>query len=166
MIWQNRIDQTEFESVAAATLNGVHTNAMKKAFGPDELQQLQFQALGSPTTDSILATEDTDLIGENSVPDTGAANTNTTNNESQQNNIYPDLPPKYIELYDAILVAYRCFKLVPIDERPKIQHLPWTSKSRRTTSLANKAATDIAKSFNITSITDLNTLYFAVASSI
>eukprot|EP00957_Ditylum_brightwellii_P004867 370863-Ditylum_brightwellii.AAC.2 len=82
------------------------------------------------------------------MPDTGAANTNTTNNESQK--IYPDLPPKCIELCDAILIAYHHFKLVPIDERPQIQHLPWTAKSCHTTSVADKAATHITKTFNIT----------------
>eukprot|EP00957_Ditylum_brightwellii_P004866 370863-Ditylum_brightwellii.AAC.1 len=37
MTWRKSVDQTEFESVTAVTLNGVCTNAMKKAFRPDEL---------------------------------------------------------------------------------------------------------------------------------
>eukprot|EP00957_Ditylum_brightwellii_P070765 5377942-Ditylum_brightwellii.AAC.1 len=106
------------------------------------------------------------LIGEKRIPDTGSTNISIESNNKSQQDSYPDLSPKCIPLYDAILVTYHCFKLAPIAEIPTNQCLLWTAKLRRTTALANKTTPHIAETFDTTGVTNLNNLYFAVATSI
>eukprot|EP00957_Ditylum_brightwellii_P160934 12252829-Ditylum_brightwellii.AAC.1 len=85
--------------------------------------------------------------------------------------IAEDAPPKPLivhldkeqneDLYDAILTVFKQFKDNPLDERPKIPKLKWSAKSKKLTVAAGKEAAHIAEDYDILTLVELNSLYYA-----
>eukprot|EP00957_Ditylum_brightwellii_P193459 14731429-Ditylum_brightwellii.AAC.1 len=55
------------------------------------------------------------------------------------------------------------YKEVPIDKRPKIPMLKWSSKSKKLTVAAGKEAEQISDQYDVVNLEDLNTLYYATS---
>eukprot|EP00957_Ditylum_brightwellii_P138597 10563975-Ditylum_brightwellii.AAC.1 len=156
ILWRNCNDKTEVATITAAQLNIILTNVMK-TFGPDELQCLQSKALnpnpvGATDTPTVVPTElslmQTDGDAEDVAPHP------LTDRDPTEDNA---------ELYDTILVTYNKFKQLPLCDWQKIEKLRWNTKSKQQTACAKKEAGTIAEDLNISTIQDLNTLYYAVA---
>eukprot|EP00957_Ditylum_brightwellii_P116531 8888903-Ditylum_brightwellii.AAC.1 len=67
------------------------------------------------------------------------------------------------KLYDTTLLTYHKFKQLPLSDQPEIKKLRWNADSKQKTACGNKEVGKIAGGLNITTIQDLNTLYYDVA---
>eukprot|EP00957_Ditylum_brightwellii_P100136 7631050-Ditylum_brightwellii.AAC.1 len=70
------------------------------------------------------------------------------------------------QLTKAITAAYHHYKDLPLYDRSEILPLPWTSSGRKQTLQTNNSAIIATKCFDITTIEELNALYYAVAVSV
>eukprot|EP00957_Ditylum_brightwellii_P003400 257897-Ditylum_brightwellii.AAC.1 len=128
-----------------------------KTFGPNGLQRLQSEALnpnpaGATDTPTVAPTEQS-LIKTDGDAEDVAPHPLTDHDPTEDS----------AELYDTICVAYNKFKHLPLCDQQKNEKLRWNAKSKQQTARANKEAGKIAEGLNISTIQDLNTLYYAVA---
>eukprot|EP00957_Ditylum_brightwellii_P069317 5262284-Ditylum_brightwellii.AAC.1 len=65
------------------------------------------------------------------------------------------------DFYDAILTAFKQFKDTSLDERPKIPKLKWSAKLKKLTVASGKEAAQIAEDYDILTLAELNSLYYA-----
>eukprot|EP00957_Ditylum_brightwellii_P024724 1867844-Ditylum_brightwellii.AAC.1 len=133
-----------------------------------ELHTLQHEVLKPRNICSPTATEDEQPF-KDCTPQHGDASATNLSKNSYINKQLPSVNTQdtneKIEgtlLYEQILIAYHKFCLLTVEDRPTITKLRWNPTEQKQTVDRGKVACMIIETYTISTINDLNALYYAV----